>query len=127
MENKIILILEDDPHLGKILVNALKKEDYKVALRENGEQGLDYLESEKPDLILLDLLMPQMDGLSFFEKLLAKEETKKIPVIVLTNLSRTDEYHNTCLKHAKDYITKANISIEDLLKKISVILNDGGR
>ena len=81
-----ILFIEDEAILQKTFGDILKQADYKVISALDGETGLRLAKTEKPDLILLDLILPAMDGFEILEKLKKDPETKKIPVIVLTNL-----------------------------------------
>ena len=82
--DKRILIIDDEPGLLKILGSRLKTIGYDVDIAENGIRGFDKIRENKPDLIILDLMMPGMDGFKFFKKIKDKEETAKIPIVVLS-------------------------------------------
>ena len=83
---KKILFVEDEEALQKTLGEILKQEGYEVVSASDGENGLSLVKSEKPDLILLDLILPKMNGFEVLKKLKADTECQEIPVIVLTNL-----------------------------------------
>lgn len=116
-----ILIIEDDPSMRKILIDQLQYEGFDVIAAGDGEEGLKKAIAESPRLILLDILMPQMDGLTMLEKL--RQESpygKLVPVILLTNLSADSE--EIIKKVAKTeplyYIVKTSLSIKEIAKKI---------
>lgn len=110
---KKILIVEDDKKYQKLLHDAFLEEKYTVFVANNGEEGLEQVKAQNIDLILLDILMPKMDGITFYNNL--KNVLKKhIPVIVLTNVSSTTGYD----ENVKDVLIKANVSLEDVVKKV---------
>ena len=86
-KKKSILIVEDELSLQKVLTEKLSHEGYLIIQASNGQEGLDSALREKPDLILLDILMPVMDGSAMLEKLRADEWGKKAKVIIIINLS----------------------------------------
>ena len=120
--NKKILVVEDDSSISKILSSNLKKRGHSVTTAGNGLEGLKCLEKDLPDLILLDLLMPGMDGHSFFEELKSNDSYKDIPVLVLTNLSEDNNADSGRLKGAKSYILKSDVSMVELMEEIDEIL-----
>ena len=110
---KTILIVEDDKKYQKILQQTLIQEGYAVIVAENGKEGLESVRQDQINLILLDLLMPEVDGVTFYYKL--KNILKKhIPIIVLTNISDTAAYG----KDIKDIMIKANVSLEEVVKRV---------
>ncbi|MEI7424623.1 MAG: response regulator [Candidatus Staskawiczbacteria bacterium] len=120
---KVILIVEDDIHLIKVLNKKLSSEGFIVIDASNGQEGLQKAETEHPDLILLDIVMPVMDGLTMLKKLREKEWGKQIKVILLTNLSDEEKViEEEGLGHS-DYLIKADWSLEDIVKKIKEKLN----
>jgi two-component system alkaline phosphatase synthesis response regulator PhoP len=116
--NKKILFIEDERALQDSLSEALKKEGFVVLSALDGKTGLEIAEKEKPDLILLDLILPRMDGFVVLEKLKEKKETKDIPVIVLTNLEEIKSVERVMVLGAKGYLVKSYYSLEDLVDKI---------
>lgn len=115
MNKKKILVVDDSMTNIVLLNGILDDEGYNVSSTINPKEGLSMIEHNKPDLILLDLKMPEISGYKFLEKLYAKEKNKKIPVIVVTAFQE-DECNNypNCIK---DVIMKP-IEIEQLVKKV---------
>src|SRR3990167_9859681 len=88
----------------------------------DGEKGLELAQGTAPDLILLDLILPKMDGFSVLEKLKCDEKTKSIPVIVLTNLESVDDVEKVIGLGATTYLVKANYDLDDIVGKINEVL-----
>ncbi len=119
MENKkVILITEDDDSLRSVLRDKLVHDGLVVLEAKNGEEGLVIAFKEHPDLVVLDILMPKMDGMKMLEKLRADKWGKDVHVIVLTNLSDTGEFMKIKEKGSFEFFVKTNIKIEDVLVKI---------
>lgn len=122
--NKKILIIEeieDDASLRAVIHDKLSREGFGVIEAKDGEEGLALALSEKPDLILLDIVMPKMDGVTMLKKLReANEWGKNIPVILLTNLSADNEKMNQMITDYEPayYLVKSNWSLHDLIEKI---------
>ncbi len=113
---KKILIIEDDPTLQKTLTNFLK--EFKVFSAFDGLTGIELAKKEKPDLIMLDLIIPRMEGLSVLKKLKEEKETEVIPVIILTNLEDPVRVEGAIQAGAVAYLIKNQYSLKELLKKI---------
>lgn len=101
-----ILIVEDNPQNIQILGSILKKENYDVSISMNGLEALEYLVTERPDLILLDIMMPQMNGYEVCKILKKDEALKKIPVIFITAKTDTESIVEGFKVGAVDYVTK---------------------
>jgi DNA-binding response OmpR family regulator len=114
---KKILIVEDDQFLHKILVMKIKQEGFDIVSAYDGEEALKKMK-ETPDLILLDLILPQMSGFEFLGEIKLKDEFKKIPVVVLSNLGQEEDIERAKSLGAQDYLVKANFSIDEVVKKI---------
>jgi len=123
MDNKKVLIVEDDDFLLQMYVTKLELENFKVSSAINGVQGLKTAQREKPDLILLDLNLPEMDGFEVLEHLKAEDSTKSIPVLVLTNYSQKDNIDRCLELGADDYLIKAHFVPSEVIKKIKDILS----
>jgi DNA-binding response OmpR family regulator len=121
---KKILFVEDEPSLQKILGEALSKEGYQVIPALDGEIGLRLVKVKKPDLILLDLLLPKIDGFEVLKKVKEDEETKEIPVIVLTNLEGIGDVDKALERGATTYLVKENYSLEEVVEKIKKALQE---
>lgn len=116
-EKKTILIVEDDPFIAKAYTAKLEQEGYAVEVATDGKEGFDALEKVRPNLILLDMMMPEMDGFEFIKKQMAGEY-KDIPTIVLTNLGQKHDEDEVRALGAKDYLIKANMNFSDILDTI---------
>jgi len=105
-EPPLILAVDDTPHNLKLLTNLLLKEDCELELAENGQEALDAIEKNKPDLILLDVMMPVMDGYETCKRLKENPDSRDIPVIFLTAKSETEDITRAFELGAVDYVTK---------------------
>jgi DNA-binding response OmpR family regulator len=114
MPGKTILIVEDDDAISNMYQTKLKQQGYNVLIASDGYQGLETAKKEKPDLILLDVILPQIDGFSVLEELKKIKETKDLPIIMLTNLSTNEDKDKAEKLGATNYIVKANITPADL-------------
>ena len=115
---KKILFIEDEPSLRKSIKKLLEDHHYLLLEAEDGEAGLLLAKKEKPDLILLDLILPKKDGFEVLAELKNDSETVNIPVIVLTNLSQTQDIEKALSLGAISYLVKANYSLSEILEKI---------
>ncbi|TSA46017.1 response regulator [bacterium] len=122
-EKQKILVVEDE----EILLTALKEEllsgGYEVEGAADGIEGLEKTKTFRPELILLDLVMPKMDGMEMLQKLKADSEIRDIPVVILTNLSDYERISEALSLGAMDYLVKANYKLEDLLEKVKTVLS----
>jgi len=116
----IIQTVEDDALLRDVLRDKLRLEGFAVVESKNGQEGLALALRELPDLILLDIVMPVMDGITMMKKLRQNEWGKSVPVILLTNLSADDDRINRAIAENDPayYLVKSNWSITDLVDKI---------
>lgn len=117
-----ILFIEDETSLQKTLASTLKTSGFSVSSAYDGEEGLAQAVQEKPDLILLDLILPKMDGFSVLSQLRVHAETKNIPVIVLTNLESAEDVERVIGLGATMYLVKANYDLNDIVSKIKEVL-----
>jgi DNA-binding response OmpR family regulator len=122
MNNQRILIVEDDNFLSQMYVTKLELENFNVLSAFTGLQGLKTAQKEKPDLILLDLGLPEMDGFEVLKHLKEDEATKNIPVLILTNFSQKDDIDRCLALGASDYLIKAHFVPSEVIKKIKDIL-----
>ena len=118
--NKKILIVEDSKNYLWIISQKLEEAGFIVATAEDGEEGLVAVEKEKPDLILLDIEMPKMDGIAMSKKL--KELNIQIPIIFLTNMSDL-KHISDATETASDYIIKSDIKVEGIVDRVKERLN----
>jgi DNA-binding response OmpR family regulator len=117
-----ILFIEDEPTLQKTLGDALTKEGHEIKTAFDGQEGLAVAKEYKPDLILLDLILPKMDGFAVMQALKKDEDLKTIPVIVLTNLEGTADVEKVLELGATTYLVKANYDLKDVVEKIKKTL-----
>ncbi len=120
---KTILFIEDEETLQKTFREAFQN-DYGVIPALDGEIGSKLAKTEQPDLILLDLILPRMDGFEVLEKLKKDKETKNIPIIVLTNLERVEDVDRAIELGATTYLVKANYSLDEMVAKIKGALEN---
>ncbi len=120
---KKILLIEDDSLIVKIYTTRLVADGFKVLSAGNGEEGLRIAEQERPDLILLDIMMPKMDGFSVLETLRRHDVLKQVPIIVYSNLAQESEMKRALELGANEFIVKANISPTELVNKIKSYLS----
>lgn len=124
-KKKIILVTEDDPSMMKALVDSLMRVGYTAITARDGAEGLALAQKEHPDAILLDILMPNMDGISMMEKLRADEWGKKVPIIVLTNLDTNSSIIKTILQDQPAYyLLKANTKLEGVVERLQELLEE---
>ena len=117
-----VLVVEDEEILLTALTEELKQEGFEVAGAKDGVEGVAKAASEKPDLILLDLVMPKLDGIGALKQMKENAETKDIPVVILTNLSDYEKISDALSLGAMDYLVKANYRLEELINKIKTVL-----
>ncbi|MBI2444010.1 MAG: response regulator [Candidatus Magasanikbacteria bacterium] len=113
-----ILLVEDDVFLAGIYQKKFEMEGFKVSQAENGEKGLLEAKKKKPDAILLDILLPKLDGFVVLERLKADPATKDIPVILLTNLGQKDDVEKGLQQGAADYLIKAHFKPSEVVAKV---------
>ncbi|MCK9345106.1 MAG: response regulator transcription factor [Candidatus Pacebacteria bacterium] len=115
---KIILVVEDEEPLQLVLRDILTTEGYKVFEAKNGVEGLEIALHEHPHLILLDILMPKMDGLEMLKKLREDAWGKTASVIVLTNLSDNEDVAKAVESDVFEYFVKSDIKIDEVIARI---------
>ncbi|MDA2922836.1 response regulator, partial [Patescibacteria group bacterium AH-259-L07] len=120
---KKILIAEDEPDMRAILVGMVESAGYKVVPAEDGKKALELAEKERPDMILLDVVMPKMSGFEVLEKLKYNPATQETPVVILSNLGQEEEVIKGRALGAVDYLVKADVHLTDVLGKITKYLD----
>ncbi len=121
---KTILIIEDDKFLRELFVRKLIKEGFKVSEAIDGEEGLKKIKEEKPDLVLLDLILPGIDGFEILSRLKEESILSTIPVIILSNLGQREEIEKGLNLGAKDYLVKALFTPGEIIDKIKAYLKE---
>ena len=119
-----IILVEDDPFLASMYVSKLETANYEIMSEEDGKKGYELIAKEKPDLVLLDILLPGMDGFEVLKKLKDNEELKNIPVILLTNLGQKNDVEKGLDLGADDYLIKAHVTPSEVIEKIKKAVNN---
>lgn len=117
-KDKIILIVEDEAPMMTALADNLEAEGFSVLRATNGLDGLLIAVEKRPDLILLDIVMPQMDGLKMLEKLRVDEWGKKVPVIILSNYGDNEKVAEALGGDVSEYFIKSDIKIEEVVASV---------
>ncbi len=123
MEKKKLLVVEDDLVLQKSLEEFLNAEGFEVSCAIDGEIGVQKAFAEKPDLILLDIVLPKKNGYEVLEEVKANKETTNIPIVLLTNLGSVADVEKALGLGATTYLVKADYKLEEITQKIKEILN----
>jgi DNA-binding response OmpR family regulator len=121
MTGKLITLIEDEPDIQEIIAYNLKREGYQVSAALNGEEGLDLIERKKPDLILLDLMLPGIDGLEVCRRLRSRPETQDIPIIMVSAKGEETDVVLGLGLGADDYIAKP-FSPKELIARVKAVL-----
>lgn len=121
-EEKTILVIEDDRFLRKVYESKLPKEGFKILVMPNGKEGLAALKKERPDLVLLDLIMPIMTGFEVLEAVKKDKKLSNIPILVMSNLGQEEDIARAKSLGAVDFLIKSNLSIKEVVEKIKFYL-----
>ncbi len=117
-----ILIIEDDKFLRELITRKLQSEKFETTSAIDGESGLELVEKEKPDIILLDLILPGINGFEVLTKIKGNEAIASIPVIILSNLGQKDDIEKGMNLGAVDYLVKAHFTPNEIIEKINQTL-----
>ncbi len=123
---KRILVIDDDQFFCKTLEAALPEGKYEIVGAENGEIGLEKIKSEKPDLVILDLLMPKMGGAEFMQAFNSSSDMPKMPILVSSNISSLKKISDMMSLGAAGYIVKSDESLASIVQDIERILSKDG-
>ncbi|KKW42479.1 MAG: Two component transcriptional regulator, winged helix family [Candidatus Magasanikbacteria bacterium GW2011_GWA2_56_11] len=117
-----VMLVEDDIFLANIYKTKFEMEGFKVSTADNGETGLEEVKKKRPDVVLLDILLPKMDGFAVLSALKSDPELKGIPVILLTNLGQKDDVDKGIELGAVDYLIKAHFKPSETVEKVKQAL-----
>lgn len=117
-----IMLVEDDIFIRDIYETKLKQENFEVVMAENGRVALEKLENFLPDLILLDIVMPYMDGMDFLREFKKNEKWKDIPIIMLSNLSDKERVVDSRKLGVSEYLIKSHFTPSEVVEKINSLL-----
>lgn len=118
-----ILLVEDEPDVLQAVAERLVRDDVEILKAFDGSEGLTRAQADKPDLVLLDLILPRMHGFEFLEKVKANPATSQIPVIVFSNLSGGSNINKAKALGAVAYFVKTDVKLDDVVHKIVEILS----
>jgi len=117
-----ILIVEDDKFVRELIFQKLTEEKFNVSAAKDGEEGVEKAESEKPDLILLDLILPGIDGFEVISRIRKNKTIEAIPIIILSNLGEKGDVDRGIKLGANDYMIKAHFTPKEIVEKVRSIL-----
>jgi len=117
------VLVEDDSLMSSILATHLIKEGFAIVSVTNGTQAFERIQAEQPSIVLLDIVLPGVDGFNVLQKLKQEESTKSIPVLILSNLGSEEEIQRGMDLGAEAYLVKANSMVEEITSKVREILN----
>ena len=118
-----ILIVEDDAFLANIYKAKFEMEGFKVSLSEDGESGVADVKKKKPDIVLLGIALQKLDGFAVLKKLKAEQETKNIPVILMTNIGQKEDVEKGFALGSVDYIILRHFSPGETVEKVRKVLS----
>jgi len=121
---KKILIIEDEQAMADAMKIGLVESNYEAAVAYDGEDGLEQAKKMKPDLILLDLLLPKKDGITILHELREDETTKDVPVMILSQLSDTNKISEGVSLGVVGYLVKVDFSLAEVVEKVKSVLGD---
>lgn len=119
---KKLLLIDDDQVLGEVMRHRLIDEGYEVLWAHDGAEGLALMRAERPSLVLLDIVMPTMNGYEFLEIMMKDPTLSGIPVVIISNSGQPVEIQRILALGAKDYLVKAQFSPEEVIVKVNAIL-----
>jgi len=115
---KKILLIEDEEIMIGLLQKKLTNEGYEISVARDGEEGLKAMREVRPDLVLLDIIMPKMGGFEVMEEMVKEPELKKIPVIIISNSGQPVELDRAQKLGAKDWLIKTEFDPEEVIEKV---------
>jgi len=121
-DKQSVLVVEDDQFLRDLIVKKLEEEGLKTIQAIDGEEGLRLIRENKPDIVLLDLILPGIDGFEVLKQVKADVSLSDIPIIILSNLGQKDDIDRGVELGAKDYMIKAHFTPGEIVQKVKEVL-----
>lgn len=118
-----LLLVEDDITLVKMYEMKFHNDGYEVSVAYDGLEGLEKATKEKPDLVILDIMLPKLDGIAVFKKMRSNSATFKTPVLLLTNFDQEDAVFECFKLGAVDYLLKSEVTPKDVVQRVENLLN----
>jgi DNA-binding response OmpR family regulator len=125
-EKKLVVLVEDEEILSNLLIQKMEKAGYEVKSAPDGESGLELILKTKPDLVLLDMLLPKMNGFGVLEKLTEQKLLPALPVIIISNSGQPIEIDRALKLGVRDYLVKINFNPDEVMAKIDDVFSSGG-
>lgn len=122
LQRGLVLVVEDDAFLRRLLVEKLKKEGFKVEAVEGGKEALEFMQKNPPALVLLDLVMPGLDGFQVLQEMKKNPDTKGTAVIVLSNLGEKEHIDRAKSLGADEYMVKAHFILDEIVDKVAKVM-----
>jgi DNA-binding response OmpR family regulator len=119
---KKVMLIEDDRFLSSLMKARLEKEGFVVSQRFDGEEAIQQLKQETPDIIILDLIMPKVTGFEVLQSISITPQLAKVPVVILSNLAQDSDIEKARQLGAKEYFVKVKVSIDDLVGRIKTLV-----
>jgi DNA-binding response OmpR family regulator len=119
---KKILVIEDDHFLSSLIKARLEKDGFNVLQSFDGEEAIQQLKRDRPDLVILDLIMPKVTGFEVLQMISITPGLDKVPVVILSNLAQDSDIEKARQLGAREYFVKVKISIDDLIGKIKTLV-----
>lgn len=125
MEKKKILLIEDDEFICQMYRVKFEQTAYQLIVAKDGQEGLDIMKKEKPDLVLLDIILPGLDGFELLTKAKNDPDIRAIPIVLLTNLGQEENVKKGMALGARDYIIKAHFTPQEVVEKVEGFFQRG--
>lgn len=117
-DKKKVMVVEDDEHIAKVYAIKLAKEGIDVSIASDGEEAIIKIATEKPDLIILDIMLPKVDGFGVLEEIKKVPELGMIPVIIVSNLWKEEDQYRALALGANEYLIKVDYPIQEIVEKV---------
>lgn len=127
IEGRKVMWVEDDQFLSDLIARKLNQQKCKLLFSRTGEEAIEILEKDQPDIVLLDLLLPGISGFEVLEHIKKSDKLKHIPVIVLSNFTQNNEIERTRALGASRFLTKATVILDDIVREIQNVLKEEGK
>lgn len=122
---KKVLVVEDEQLIADLLQRKLQKQGYYALIARDGEEGLERIKAERPDLVLLDILLPRLNGFEVLHEMKKDEELKKIPVIIISNSGQSSEIDKAKEIGVRDWLIKTEFDPEEVVEKVKKQIGPG--
>lgn len=127
MDKKRVLLVEDDSFLRELFLKKLKQFDFEIEGAQNGREGIEKVSSFKPDIVVLDIIMPEVNGIDVIKAIRALDDRdlSSVPILVVSNLGQEEEIAKALRYGANDYLIKAHFDTDEIVRRIEEQLQGG--